>query len=111
MERPTLGWNDVLWGNIKIDRSVRRIGCQGHRKAIQRYRETLATGFEVSLLLGPTTEKGFGVEMARESRQIVSFSCREEMPRDIGVIRLLPDVFDIDADVGGSGDGDEGQTG
>ena len=33
------------------------------------------------------------------------------MPRDIGVIRLLPDVFDIDADVGGSGDGDEGQTG
>src|SRR5206468_1684213 len=33
------------------------------------------------------------------------------MPRDIGVIRLRPDVFDIDADVGGSGDGDEGETG
>ena len=75
MERPTLGWNDVLWGNIKIDRSVRRIGCQGHRKAIQRYRETLATGFEVSLLLGPTTEKGFGVEMARDGSQIVDFGC------------------------------------
>jgi len=26
-----------------------------------------AIGFEVSLLLCPTTEKGFGVEMARES--------------------------------------------
>ena len=33
------------------------------------------------------------------------------MPRDIGVIRLLPDVFDIDADVGGSRDGNEGETG
>ncbi len=51
------------------------MGCQGDRKTIQRYRETLATGFEVSLLLCPTTEKGFGVEMARESNQIVNFSC------------------------------------
>src|SRR6266446_1152001 len=33
------------------------------------------------------------------------------MPRDIGVIRLRPDVFEINADVGGSGDGDEGMTG
>src|SRR5206468_6563205 len=49
--------------------------------------------------------------MARESHQIVNFSCREEAPRDIGVIRLRPDVFDIDADAGVGGDGDEGQTG
>ena len=27
------------------------MGCQGDRKTMQRYRETLATGFEVSLLL------------------------------------------------------------
>jgi hypothetical protein len=33
------------------------------------------------------------------------------MPRDIGVIRFRPDVFEINADVGGSGDGDEGKTG
>src|SRR6266849_4831461 len=33
------------------------------------------------------------------------------MPRDIGVIRLRPDVFEINADIGGSGDGDEGKTG
>src|SRR6266581_6314911 len=33
------------------------------------------------------------------------------MPRDIGVIRLRPDVFEINADVGGSGDGDESKTG
>ena len=33
------------------------------------------------------------------------------MPRDIGVIRLCPDVFEINTDVGGSGDGDEGKTG
>src|SRR6266478_4004258 len=90
---------------------MRRIGCQGDRKTIQRYRETLAIGFKVSLLLCPTTEKGFGVEMARESTQIVNFSCREETPRDIGVIRLRPDVFEINADVGGSGEGDEGKTG
>ncbi len=51
------------------------MGCQGDRKTIQRYRETLATGFKVSLLLCPTTEKGFGVEMARERNQIVNFSC------------------------------------
>ena len=51
------------------------MGCQGDRKTIQRYRETLATGFKVSLLLNPTTEKNFGVEMAREANQIVNFSC------------------------------------
>src|SRR5258705_9206173 len=90
---------------------MRRIDCQGNRKTVQWCREALATGFEVSLLLCPTTEKGFGVEMARESTQIVNFSCREEVPRDIGVIRLRPDVLDINADVGGSGDGDEGTTG
>src|SRR5206468_6386489 len=33
------------------------------------------------------------------------------MPRDIGVIRLRPDVFEINTDVGGSGDGDEGKSG
>jgi hypothetical protein len=96
---------------MNLYRSLRRNGCQGDRKTIQRYRETLATGLEVSLLLRPTTEKGFGVEMARESAQIIDFSCREETPRDIGVIRLRSDVFEIDADVGGRGDGDEGQTG
>src|SRR5437016_9645904 len=87
------------------------MGCQGDRKTIQRYRETLATGFEVSLLLCPTTEEGFGVEMARESHQILNFNCGKETPRDFGGIRLRPDVFEIDADVGGGGDGDEGQTG
>ena len=49
--------------------------------------------------------------MARESTQIVNFICREETPRDIGVIGLRPDVFEINADAGGSGDGDEGKTG
>src|SRR5436189_3734720 len=33
------------------------------------------------------------------------------MPRDVGVIRLRPDVFDINADIGGSRDRDEGKTG
>src|SRR5437867_6369019 len=33
------------------------------------------------------------------------------MSRDIDVIRLRLDVFEINADVGGSGDGDEGKTG
>src|SRR6266700_4711939 len=33
------------------------------------------------------------------------------MPRDIGVIRLRPDVFEINANVRGSGDGDESKTG
>ena len=49
--------------------------------------------------------------MARESSQIVNFSGREETARDIGVIRVRPDVFEINADVGDSGDGDEGKTG
>src|SRR6266404_7598981 len=89
---------------------MHRIACQWNRKTIQRYRETLATGLEVSLLLCPKTEKGFGEEMPRENAQTVNFSCREEMPRDIGVIRLRPDVFQIDAHVGGSGNGDEGKT-
>jgi hypothetical protein len=90
---------------------MRGIGRHGNTKTIQRYRQTLATCFEVSLLLCPTTEKGFGVEMARESHQMVNFSRREETPRDIGVIRLRPDVFEIHADVGVSGDGDEGSAG
>src|SRR5215211_6812635 len=88
---------------------MRRFRCQGHRKTMQRYRETLAAGFKVCLLLCPTTEKAFGEEMAGESKQIVNFSCREETPRDIGVIRLHPDVFEINADVGGGSDGDDGK--
>ncbi len=90
---------------------MRRIGCQGNSKTIQRYRETVATGLQVSLLLGPTTDKGFGVKMARESSQLINFSCCEEAPRDFRVIGLRPDVFEIGADVGVSGDGDEGKTG
>jgi len=42
---------------------------------------------------------------------MVNFSRREELPRDVGVIRLRPDVLDIDADVGMRGDGDEGKIG
>jgi hypothetical protein len=49
--------------------------------------------------------------MARESIQMVDFRCREEMPRDVGGIRLRLDVFEIDADVGVGGDGDEGKIG
>jgi hypothetical protein len=33
------------------------------------------------------------------------------MPRDIGVIGLRPDVFQINAHVGRSSDGDKGKTG
>lgn len=32
------------------------------------------------------------------------------MPCDIDVIRLCPHIFEINADVGGSGDGNEGKT-
>jgi hypothetical protein len=51
------------------------------------------------------------LEMARESSQIANFSSSEEMPRDLGTIRLRTDVFEINADVRGIGDGDEGNTG
>ena len=56
-------------------------------------------------------QDGFGIEVSRESIQIVDFRSREEMPRDVGGIRLRPDVFEIDADVGVGGDGDEGKIG
>ena len=59
---------------MKIVRSMRGIGCQGDGKTIQRNRETFATGFNVSLLLCPAAEKGFGVEMVRERIQMVDFS-------------------------------------
>jgi len=47
--------------------------------------------------------------MAREPVQLVNFSRREKTPRDLDVIRLLPDAFEIDADVGVCGDRDEGE--
>jgi hypothetical protein len=50
-----------------------------------------------------------GVEVAREPVQTVNFSCRKEVPRDFRVITLRPDVFEINADVGVSSDGDEGK--
>ena len=90
---------------------MRAIGCHGNRKAIQRYREALATGFQVGLLLCPTTEKGFSVEIARDSLQVVDFSGGEEASRDFGVITWGPDIFEINADVAASGDSDEGKTG
>lgn len=49
--------------------------------------------------------------MARQSSQLVSFGRREEAPRDLRVIGLRPEVFEINADVRVSGDGDEGKTG
>jgi hypothetical protein len=79
---------------------MRGVGC-----------EPFATGLKVSFLLCPTTEKSFGMEMARESGQIATFSSREETPRDLGAFRLRPDVFEINPDAGGIGDGDEGNTG
>ena len=75
VERPSPGWNDIVRVNTKIGRGMRRIVCRRDGKTVQRDRETLAARFEVSLLLCPTTEKGFGVEMARDGRQIVDFGC------------------------------------
>src|SRR2546425_2921148 len=49
--------------------------------------------------------------MVGKRTQLLDFRCREEVPRELRVIRLRPDVFEIDADVGLSGDGDEGKTG
>ena len=49
--------------------------------------------------------------MARESGQIVNLSCCEETACNIGVIRLRPDVFEVNAYVGVNGDRDEGNTG
>ena len=41
---------------------------------------------------------------------MVDFSRREESARDIGAISLRPDAFEINADLGVGGDGDEGDT-
>ena len=60
---------------MNIYRSMRSIGYQRDRKTIQRYRETLATRFDVCFLLCPTTDKRFWVQLARDSNQIVTFSC------------------------------------
>src|SRR5436190_1072837 len=109
IERPTLDSTDIA-RNTKLRRRSRRIRCQRDRKTVQRGRQTRATGFKVGLLLRPTSEKGFGTERAGESRQIINFGCGEEMPRDVGVIGLRPEVFEINADVG-VGDRDESKTG
>jgi hypothetical protein len=76
-------------------------GCRGVFWRIIEACETLPTGFQERLLLGPTIDKGRAVEVAREPVQILDFSRREEAPRDGGVIGLRPDAFDIDADVSG----------
>src|SRR5437773_3420068 len=49
--------------------------------------------------------------MVGKSTQLLDFRCREEVPRELRVIRLRPDIFEIDADVGLGGDGDQGKTG
>jgi len=41
----------------------------------------------------------------------VTFSRREQAPRDFGPIRLLPDQFEINANLGIRGDRDEGEVG
>src|SRR6267154_2668475 len=111
MDRPTHGLVDVVRGYQKGCRTLLGIACQGNRETPERQRETAATGLHVSLLLRPTTEEGLGEEMVGKNTQLPDFRCREEVPRELRVIRLRPDVFEIDADVGLSGDGDEGKTG
>lgn len=110
-ERPPLRRSDIVRADTKIDRSALRNGGHWHGKTIQRYRETRAAGFYVRLFLCPAAEKGVGVEMARESKQVVDLGRREETPRDVGVIRPPPDVFDINAHAGGSCNRDEGKAG
>src|SRR6266536_1449545 len=98
---------DVAWS--RLESIERPTPVQRHSNARQQHRETLATRFHVSLLLCPTTQKGLGVEVAREPVQTLNVTSRKEVPRDFTVIRSRPDVFEINADVGVSGDGDEGQ--
>ena len=49
--------------------------------------------------------------MTRERMQIVDFNRGEEAPGNFGVITFGPDAFEINADVGVSGDRDDGNTG
>src|SRR5439155_26716118 len=95
---------------MEDSRTLRRVGGQRNRETLQRYPETAATGLHVSFLLRPTTDEGLGVKMFGKSAQLVDFSCREDVPREFRVVRLRPDDFEIDADVGFSCDGDEGKT-
>src|SRR5439155_9102105 len=111
VDRPGHCLIDVVRSCVKGSGTLRRMGCQGNREILQRDCETAATGLHVRLLLRPTTDEGLGVKVVGKSAQLVDFSCREEVPREFRVILLRPDVFDIDADVGLSGDGNEGKTG
>src|SRR5207245_9211216 len=65
VQRPAPGQNGVGWRPIEE-------------------RETLAPSFHVGLFFCPTAEKGLGVEIAREPVETVTFSRREEAPRDFG---------------------------
>jgi len=78
------------------------IGC--------RYRRPHSKGFHVSLLPRPTVQKGFGLERTWEPIQLVDFSRGEKASRDFEILRLRPDVFEINADAGIRGDADQSEV-
>src|SRR5207237_638880 len=94
-------------------RSVGRtsLGGRGGGWGMGEERETLAQSLHVGLLFCPTAEERLGMEGTWEPVQLVNFSRREKAPREFGPIGLLPDQFDINANLGIRGDRDEGEVG
>src|SRR5436190_1020680 len=95
---------DIAWSRLE---AIERPGTI----ELRHRTESPATSLHVRFLLGPTTEKGFGVEVARHSVQVIHFHRREEELRDCAVIGVRPDVFEIHTDIGVRGERDQGKIG
>src|SRR5205085_2928046 len=104
---PTGRW--LLAANQPSDSGVVFGPAPGEKGVGSRFikeRETLAPSFHVGLLFCPTDEKGLGMKGRWEPVQLVNFSRREKAPGDCGPIGLLPDQFDINANLAILGDRD-----
>ena len=104
-QRPDIAWSRVEGGQRPAP------GQKGVGSRLIKEREALAPSFHVGLFFCPTTEKGLGMKGRWEPVQLVNFSRREKAPGDCGPIGLLPDQFDINANLAILGDRDEGEVG
>ena len=106
-----LGRVATVRGDTNVRGMIRRTGGQRHGKRIQRRREALAAAFQVRLLLRPTAEESLGAKIARERGDLVGFGRRKKAARDLVAFDFRPHVFQVDADVGVDGDGDQRELG
>jgi hypothetical protein len=83
---------------------------QRNAELIQGNCEALSPSFDIGFLAGPAGKKRFRLRGCRECTEFSPLLWREKVRRDAGIVQIIANRFNVDADPPALGDGIERQA-